>query len=254
MGTKNSTKTLTTVEKAFRIVEALKSSDGAGVTELAEQLDMSKSTVHIHLQTLEQRGYVTSNHGKYELSLQFLNLGEYVKQAHPLYEVAQPVVEELAEETGEWVGCAVEQHGVGTFLCISRGERALKTRAHLGAHMYLHLNAQGKAILAHLPEERIDEVLNCRGLPKFTANTITDRTQILEELEEGRERGLFFGNGGFRSGIASVGAPLLGEDKVYGSLGIFGPERRMKEDYLDPNITDQLLVAANTIEVNMDSP
>lgn len=92
-------KTLSSVEKTLDIIEALWKLDGAGVTELADFLDMSKGTVHVHLSTLERSGFVISKEGQYELGLRFLNFGEYVKRSQPLHEVVEPAVEELAAET-----------------------------------------------------------------------------------------------------------------------------------------------------------
>ena len=75
-----------TVETAFEVIRALETLDGAGVTELANHLDMSKSTTHNHLATLHQREVVVKRADQYELGLQFLLLGEYVRNQNVLYE------------------------------------------------------------------------------------------------------------------------------------------------------------------------
>lgn len=244
-------KTIASVNKALDIIEALWKLEGAGVTELAEYLDFSKSTVHIHLQTLEKKGYVVPSDQQYELGLRFLNYGEYVKRAQPLYRAAKPSVELLAEETGELVYCWVEQHGLATALCAKAGHSAVQTNIRVGTHTYMHGAAAGKAILAYLPEERIDEIVDRWGMPALTEHTITDREELKAQLRADREQGVFFSKHEYRRGVASIGVPIRGEECVHGSLSIYGPAMRLTKDRAKTELSDQLLSSANQIEVDL---
>lgn len=244
-------KTIAAVDKALYIIEALWKLDGAGVTELAEYLDFSKSTVHIHLQTLEKKGYVVPSGQQYELGLRFLNYGEYVKRAQPLYRAAKPSVEVLAEETGELVYCWVEQHGLATVICAEAGDSAVQTNIRVGTHTYMHGAAAGKAILAYLPEERIDEILDRWGMPSLTEDTLTDREELKAQLRADREQGVFFSNHEYRRGVASIGVPIRGEACIHGSLSIYGPAMRLTKDQAKTELSNQLLSSANQIEVDM---
>lgn len=249
--TDDAPKTLTSVEKTFTIVEALWQLDGAGVTELADHLDMSKSTTHAHLSTLAQNGFVVSDGGQYELGLRFLNFGEYVKRSQPLYAVAQPTVEELAEETGERVFCMVEQHGLATALCVAAGSRSVQTDIRVGTHSYMHCSASGKAILTYLPQYRVEEILDRWGLKRFTKNTITDRESLYEELRAGRERGYFFNREEYRTGVTAIGVPILNGEQVCGSISLSGPAMRLEGDWHERELPNRLLSAANAIEVDL---
>lgn len=244
-------KTLSSVEKTLAIIEALWKLDGAGVTELATHLDISKSTVHVHLSTLAQSGFVVSNEGQYELGLRFLNFGEYVKRSQPLYEVAKPAVEELAAETEERVFCMVEQHGLATLLCVGEGSRSVQTDLRVGTHSYMHCSSAGKAILAHMPQSRVEEILDRWGLKQFTENTITNRDHLYEDLRKGRERGFFFNREEYRPGVTSIGVPILEDDEVRGSITLSGPAMRLEGDWHERELPNHLLSTANAIEVDL---
>lgn len=252
MGTTDDTpKTLTSVEKTLSIIEALWQLNGAGVTELADHLGMSKSTTHAHLATLAQNGFVVSEEGRYKLGLRFLNFGEYVKRSQPLYTVSQPVVEELAKETGERVFCMVEQHGLATALCVAAGDRSVQTDIRVGTHSYMHCSSSGKAILAHLPTHRVEEILGQWGLKRFTENTITDRERLYEDLQDGREQGYFFNREEYRTGVTAIGVPILNSEEVRGAISLSGPAMRLEGDWHQRELPNRLLSAANAIEVDL---
>ena len=248
------TKTIASVEKALYIIEALWKLRGAGVTEIAEFLGFSKSTVHIHLRTLEKKGYVVPTGDGYELGLRFLNYGEYVKRTQTLYEEAQPAITELAHETGELAFCMVEQQGLATVICSGAGRRAMQSSVRVGTHTYMHASSAGKSILAHLPDERVKEILDRWGLPRFTQNTITDREELLTQLEAGKEENVFYSYEEYRRGVASVGVPILGTEGVLGAITVFGPAMRLREGCSDADLPNELLAAANQVEVNMSVP
>ena len=243
--------TIASVTRALDIVEALWTLDGAGVTELADYLDMPKSTVHSHLATLDRKGYAVAEEGIYRLGLRFLHFGEYVKRAQPLYEAAEPAVDDLAAATGEQVFCMVEQHGLATAIRSGEGERSVRTDLGVGTQSYMHCSAGGKAILAHLPDERVEEILDQWGLKRFTEDTITDRDRLREDLQAGRERGFFLNREEYQRGVTAIGVPVLGEETVYGAIAVIGPAMRLRRNWSDGELPNQLLAAANTAEINV---
>lgn len=243
---------LEAVRKTLDIVEALWQADGAGVTELTALTDLPKSTVHAHLSTLKSKGYVVRSDGDYRLSLRFLSFGEHVKHAEPLYEAARSPVEELAEQTDERILCATVQNGLGTNLCVGEGSRSMDSDIAKGTHFYLHASAMGKAILAHLPPEEVDGIIEQWGLPSFTDTTITNRESLLEELQGVRDEKIAYNRGEHLPRIHAVGAPIMdGADDVCGGISILGPARRLKNEWEDEELRNRLLATANTIEVNL---
>jgi DNA-binding transcriptional ArsR family regulator len=114
---------LTSVERAFAVVDYLREVESAGVTEVARGLDIPTSTAHTHLTTLEQLGYIVKRDGSYYVGLRFLELGESARNRRDIYDLTRGEVEQLANETGELVGVMIEEHGQGVYPHRSRGDR-----------------------------------------------------------------------------------------------------------------------------------
>ena len=241
-------------EKTVRIVETLKEMDGARVTELANELDLSKGTVHDYLSTLREHNYVVKEGEKYYIGLGFFELGDYARDRLHIYHVAKPEVQKLANETGELANLLYEEHGLGVYLYRARGENAVTLDTHTGKRRYLHNTALGKAILAHLPEERVKEILSRHGLPKETERTITDRDELRAELEAVQERGYAYCNQERVEGLQCVAAPLVSraDGHILGAISIAGPTTRMTDERVKEEIVEKLLRAANVIEINVN--
>lgn len=240
------------IDRAFDIVETMDALGGAGVTELARAVDLPKSTVHNHLRTLERAGYVVQEDGEYRIGLKFLRLGERARRHHEPYRIASGQVDKLAEKTGEIAGLMIEEHGEGVFVYRRRGSEAAHIDTAIGDRVPLHCTALGKAILAFLPAERRERIVDRHGLPKLTENTITDREELFDELETIRERRVAFDEAERLDGLRCVAAPILsGSDAVLGSISVAGPTHRMHEDRFRRELPETVLGIANVIELNI---
>ena len=241
------------VRTTIELVEALYDRDGARVEELTDVLDVSKSSVHRHLTTLRRANYVVKEGDFYYLSLQFLELGEYVRNRKEVFRIAGPMVEEIAQETGERAQFVVEEHGYVRYVHRATGEHAVKTISGIGKRVRMHAVAAGKAILAELPEERVREIIAEHGLPAFTEHTITDADDLFAELAEIRERGVSFGDGEVVEGLRAVGVPIHDANGiVIGALAVAGPSHRLKGEVWREEIPDLLLGAANELELKIE--
>ena len=245
-------RTLESVEKAFDVIETLWEMKGAGVTAVAESLDLPKSTVHAHLSTLESKGYVIGENGEYRLSFRFLTFGEYVRRAEPLFHAARQPVDDLAGRTGERALCMTEQNGLGMVLHVGEGSRSLSGDVAVGTSVYHHCSAGGKAMMAYYPRERIDAIVDRWGLPAFTDETITDRETLFDELATVREEGIAFNREEYLRGVLAVGVPVFdATESVCGAVTLAGPVRRLYSERGPEELHDALLATANTIEVNL---
>jgi DNA-binding IclR family transcriptional regulator len=116
----------------------------------------------------------------------------------------------------------------------------------------LHSVAAGKSILAHMSEEDVWQIIEDRGLPKITENTITDSETLFEELEMIREQGYSVNDQENLDGLKAIGAPILGADgQVIGALSVSGPTHRMKGEYFESELPDLLLGVVNELELNI---
>lgn len=239
-------------ETTFAIVNALMELDGAGVTELANHLGLPKSNVHNYLSTLQQEEYVIKKGSTYTVGIRFLELGAYARDRMDIYEIAKPEVEKLADETGELANLLVEEHGRGSYLHRARGENAVQVEAYTGTRVYLHSTALGKAILAYLPEERVDEIIETHGLPPSTDKTVTTRAELDAILDDIRDRGYAVDDEERLKGLRCVAAPILSnDDRVLGAVSVSGPTNRMKGDRFETTIPEKLLETVNVIELNV---
>ena len=246
---KRSVKTATTV---FGIIEYLLETGGATVTEIADDQEMARSTVHNHLATLSQLEYVVESDGAYRLSLKFLNHGMLVRDQLPLTQVAPPIIEQLSAETGEVSWIVVEEHGRAVYLLKETGENAVKTRGYVGKRTTMHDIAAGKAILAHLPDERVAKIVETYGLPRRSENTITDEDTLYRELEAIREQGYAINKGETTKKVWAMASPIMKRGSVCGAVGVAGPKHRMSGERFTDSMPAKVLETADTIELELE--
>lgn len=237
---------------SFEIIETLHDLDGAGVAELAAELDMPKSTVHDHLRTLTELEYLVNRNGTYSVGARFLELGGFVRNQRKLYRIAEPEIKKLADETGEHANLMIEEHGKGVFLYKAKGEDAVQLDTHVGMRVDLHTTAMGKAILSHLPDDHVDAIIDRHGLPAVTENTITTEAELEEELTTITRRGYAIDDEERVKGMRCVAAPITDESNdPIGAISVSGPTNRFNDDVFDEQIPKHVLSTANVIEVNM---
>lgn len=243
-------RTIHAVDITCKIIEALQELNGAGVTELANRLEHSKSTIHSHLQTLETHHLVVHEETQYRLSLRFLDVAEHVRDQFGNYHIIENELDSLAAETEEVAQFGIEEHGRVSYLYKVAGERGVETASSVGTQQDIHSTSLGKSILAHLPEERIEEILDRRGLPEKTENTITDREELFAELERIREQGYAVDDEENVSGLRCIGAPVMGNDGVSGAVSVSMPSSRLSEAEFTEEMPTVVMRAANVIELN----
>lgn len=246
----NDKRTIKTADRTFDIVEKLDELGQAGVTELAEHVGIPKSTLYQYLTTLEERGVIVKQDKRYRLSLRFLGYGTKLREEMPLYKYGQPYLRELAEKTGEIAWVVVEEHGLCVTLGRELGEQGLDKFAGLvGGRSKMHTHAAGKAILAHLPESRVDEIIREHGLPSYTDTTIHDRDTLFEELATIQKRGYSFNDEETIEGLRAVGVPIETGDEVLGAIAVGGPANRLKGDYYRSELPELVMGVANELKL-----
>jgi DNA-binding IclR family transcriptional regulator len=244
-----------TTEKTLEILELLKELDEAGVSELADRLDMGKSAVHNHLSTLREHHYVTKSEEKYRLGLKFLDLGGYTRSQMRLFRTAEPELSDLAQETGELVNIMCEEYGMGVYLVRWKGDQAVDIDTYTGRRTHLHTTALGKAILAHLPQSRVEAIVELHGLPAVTQHTTTDPDTLQDELDRVRERGYAVDDEERINGLRCVAAPVLDkDDTVLGAISVAAPTSRMTGERFRTEIPNAVQSTTNVVELNYKYP
>ncbi len=236
----------------------MRTRDGFSVSELSDHVGLSVGAVHTHLATLREYGLVVKEGTTYRLGPQLVPFGEFVKHHTPLYQAARPELDDLANETGECAHLLVENNGLSVFIYEAFGDNAVGTSYHVRSRTipphYLHNHAAGKALLAHYPSERVDEIIAEHGLEPATEETITDRETLRSALETVRERGYALNDEEEIRGIRAVGAPILDEDDApVGAISFSAPRSRLQGDRFTRTVPERLLSVANVIEVNLQT-
>lgn len=254
-GSDTDPRTLETATRTLAVIEKLKEMNGATVTEMADALGCSKGGAYNHLVTLYENDFLVKEDNVYDLSPRFILLGEHVRQDSLLYQFGKDELEELIERTGEYGQLMTEAHGLAIVIYLHRGEKAIGSDYPLHMEkkpLFLHHLSAGKAMLAHLPRERVDAIIAKHGLPERTENTITDRETLYSELETVRDRGYAYNNEEEVDGLRAIGAPIHGpDDEILGALSLSGPKSRMQGDRFQQEIPKMVKDTADIIEINI---
>lgn len=219
------------VKRTFMLLELLGNADqGLGVSTLAQQSQLPVGTTHRLLNTLKQLGYVEQDREthKYTLGLRFLNLrGAIINQLN-LAAVAMPVMKELMQRVNETVHLAVFNEGEIVYIERVEGLQTQGMYTCIGKRAPAHSTALGKTMLAYMPEAVVHQVVERRGLPRFSPATITTLPELVRELEAIRLRGYALDNGETGEPVRCVAAPVRDyTGQVIAAISISGPQERM---------------------------
>lgn len=240
-------------QTALNIVDILQERDSLGVTALADELGISKGAAHCHLSTLREYGYVVKDGDKYRLGLRFIDVAHHVRNKFSIYDLVSDETDKLAEKSGELALFTIEEQHQGICLYLAAGENAVQTEIYVGYRNDLHHTAVGKAILAYMPQEELQQFFDKVELQAQTENTITDEEMLREELAEIQESGFAFNREETIPGLSGVGVPIRKpNDGVYGAISLIGPTSRMDDDRLN-QLSEMVYRTANVIEINATS-
>lgn len=246
----SSSQTLTSAIRLFEVVECIQQEQPITVTELAEALDIPKSSTQVYLNTLYDQEYVCKTNGGYRLGLRFFEHGMNALRTFDIYPTVTPKVHEIAEETGELVGGFVEEHGLAVYVVAAGGENAIRTDLRIGSRTPMHCTAGGKAILANLPTDERHAIISRRGLPPFTKQTITEVDELELALSRIRDAGVAINREESIEGMHAVATPLWIQDRVVGALSISGPARRFSDTKMD-DLSRYIQGIANEIDLTL---
>lgn len=217
------------VTRALDILDAL--AEGPLSTgEIARRIGLPKTTTHRLLATLENRGCVFRPHPTAELQLgpHLLHLAMRVRVVTDLREAAMPVMRCLRDQFGETVNLNLLVGNERLCVASIEGIHEVRSVGVVGQRSPLHSGAAARAILAFLPDERIQDYLAEVPLVRMTDNTITDPARLWEAVRETRRLGYVVTTGERNPGATSVGAPVRNASgEVIGSINITGPTTRM---------------------------
>lgn len=229
MGNNGDSGPVQSVDRAVTILEILGRDGEAGVTEVARELGVHKSTASRLFAALDRRELVTqdSSRGKFRLGVGLVRLAGAAGRRLDVIQEGRPVCRALAQEVGETVNLAILAGRDALYLDQVAGPSALSPHNWAGQRIPLHATSDGKVLLAYQPDADLAE---CLTLPRqrFTEHTITAAGELRQALAEVRARGYAIAAEELEAGLTAVAAPIRDADgRVVASISASGPSFRI---------------------------
>jgi DNA-binding IclR family transcriptional regulator len=236
------------VDRAVAILEILARDGEAGVTEVARELGVHKSTASRLLAALDRRELVAQDaaRGKFRLGVGLLRLAGAAGRGLDLTQESRPVCRALAQQVGETVNLAILSGRDALYLDQVAGPAALSPHNWAGQRIPLHATSDGKVLLAYRPAAEILEHL-VLPLERFTERTVTALPEFGRVLAQVRERGYATAADELEDGLTAVAAPVRNaEGTVIASISASGPSFRIPVERI-PQLADSVRRAAGEI-------
>jgi DNA-binding IclR family transcriptional regulator len=217
------------VDRAVAILEILARDGEAGVTEVARELDVHKSTASRLLAALGRRELVAQDtaRGKFRLGVGIVRLAGAASQRLDVLQESRPVCRMLAQEVGETVNLAILSGRDALYLDQVAGPAALSPHNWAGQRIPLHATSDGKVLLAYLPEAELAGSLT-PPLARFTERTVTDVAKFPALLAGVRRRGYATAVEELEAGLTAIAAPVRdATGRVIASISASGPSFRI---------------------------
>jgi DNA-binding IclR family transcriptional regulator len=217
------------VDRAVTILEILARDGESGVTEVARELGVHKSTASRLLAALDRRDLVAQDaaRGRFRLGVGLVRLAGAAGRGLDLVQESRPVCRALAQEVGETVNLAILSGRDALYLDQVAGPAALSPHNWAGQRIPLHATSDGKVLLAYLPEADLAECL-APPLARFTGRTITDLARFPALLAGVRKQGYATAVEELEAGLTAVAAPVRNaEGVVVASISASGPSFRI---------------------------
>lgn len=231
---------LQSVDRALQVLELLASWGPCGVSELAAEIGVHKSTAFRLLGALETRDLVeqTAERGKYRLAFGLVRLARRVNVQLELPEQARVLTESMANRLGESINVAVLREHFAVNVVQSRGQASVVSQNWIGQLTPLHATSSGKVLLAHLDAAERSRLIGL-GLERFTPDTHINPATLEDELATVVSTGYATTYGELEVGLNAVAVPVRGEDgTVLAALSASGPSYRVSSDRINEILPD----------------
>lgn len=237
------------VKRAFEILRLLADTNqGLGVSELAKNLGIGKSTVHGITAAMEELGVIIRNplNKRYTLGYTIVELGKKELARIPLREVARRYLAGLVEEIGQSAFLGIFKDHQILILDVAESTKELKITAPSGTKIPLTAGATGKLFLASMDEKAARQHLAAKGLIQYTERSITDLDQYMHELKKVRERGFATDYGEYLQGVNAVAALIDLNSSLLAAIWVVGFSSSLTEEKM-PVVVEKTLAAAHDI-------
>ena len=241
------------LDRAFAVLDLLGESETPlGLAQVASSLQLHKSTAHRFLMVLERHHMVErTSGGKFRLGLRLFDFGNRAIEQYDLRDRAQPHLRRLVAETEETAHLCILEAARVIYIDKIEPARSVRMITRIGASNPVHCTSVGKAILAFLPEERMNDILRRTRFERFTSRTISTPEALRAEIEKTRRRGYAVDDEELEEGLRCIAVPLLDSQRMpVAAISVSGPSFRVTAQKL-PSIANHLLHCVRGISQDM---
>jgi DNA-binding IclR family transcriptional regulator len=218
------------VDRAITILEILARDGEAGVTDVAGELGVHKSTAFRLIATMQARGLVeqADDQRKYRIGLALVRIAGTSTARSDLVQLARPMCKQLATETGETINLAVLVDSTALYVDQIAGEATLQPHNWVGQRIPLHATSSGKVLLAPLPRAEVDRLVP--HLERHAPRTVTRRTTLHRQLAEVGKRGYALAVDELEQGLTALAAPIRdAHGDVVAAVSVSGSTHRIDD-------------------------
>ncbi len=227
--------------------------EGLSNAEISRKLQIPKSSASYILRTLEKQAYLKrdAGNGRYRVGLKILSLSRGALSGLDVREVALPVMRHLMEKTNLTCHLAILDGPDAVYIEKVEPQGFIRMDTWVGRRMRVHATSVGKALVAYIPQERLEKILADRGMEKRTAKTITTIPRLLKDLEKVRAQGYALDDEENNMGARCVGAPVFNQSAaIEASLGLSGTTNQVNAQTM-PRIVEALKDAARHVSMQL---
>jgi DNA-binding IclR family transcriptional regulator len=227
--------------------------EGLSNADISRRLKIPKSSASYILRTLEKQGYLNRDvdSGKYRVGLKILSLGRGALSGLDVREVALPIMRRLMEQTSLTCHLAILDGPDAVYIEKVEPQGFIKMDTWVGRRMRVHATSVGKALVAHIPPERLEKMVRQQGMEKRTAKTITTLPRLLKELEKVRQQGYAVDDEENNMGARCLGAPVFNQQGgIEASVGLSGTINQVNAQTM-PRIVESLKDAARHVSMQL---
>lgn len=238
------------VKKAFDILKVIsRSKEGVGLSEIAKTLKIAKSSAHGITSVLEELGAIVRDPAtrRYELGFTLFELGHRAYSQIDLRRIARPIMEGLMEGIQETVFLGMLHGEHMTIVDAVECRHDFKITSQIGTNIPFLAAATGKALLSVMEDKKALEIIQSKGLPKYTEKSITDPALFLKEVEQVRQKGYATDYEEYISGVRAVAAPVKGGSNRSAIIWVVGFKASLDDNKLE-KLTGMILAAIAAIE------
>lgn len=220
------------VTRVFDLLELIADAGGdVTLSELAASADLPLPTIHRLLRTLVSRGYARQlQNRRYALGPRLVRLGEVANRKFG--QVAMPQLKELVERLGETANLATIDGDRVIYVSQAPSPHAMRMFTEVGRRSHLHSTSVGKAILAHMTDAQVRDIVTRTGMPANTEHTITDVDALLADLAKTRKRGYAIDDNEQEIGVRCF-AVAVPDMPVPTAVSVSGPVARVSGDFAE---------------------